>query len=158
MLIYNCNKDKEIKKEVTKMTKKLNNMQARKVEDIFQDLVDDYSLDYGNGEITFENDWDVWINAVIEAPNNSTIQVVIDGSDYQALFNDGNGELEDSSTIRGILASEIHKAIEEWDAEETFKELWSRDFQYSPFEFVDMLREDEEFFNNVDDELLKIAI
>lgn len=140
------------------MTKKLNNMQARKVEDIFQDLVDDYSLDYGNGEITFENDWDVWINAVIEAPNNSTIQVVIDGSDYQALFNDGNGELEDSSTIRGILASEIHKAIEEWDAEETFKELWSRDFQYSPFEFVDMLREDEEFFNNVDDELLKIAI
>ena len=140
------------------MTKKLNNMQASKVEDIFQDLVDDYSLDYGNGEITFENDWDVWINVVIEAPNNSTIQVVINGSDYQALFNDENGELEDNSTIRGILASEIHKAIEEWDAEETFKELWSRDFQYSPFEFVDMLREDEEFFNDVDDELLKIAI
>lgn len=140
------------------MTKKLNNMQARKVEDIFQDLVDDYSLDYGNGEITFENDDDAWINAVIEAPNNSTIQVVIEGSDYQALFNDGDGELEDSSTIKGILASEIHKAIEEWDAEETFKELWSRDFQYGPFEFADMLREDEEFFNNVDDELLTIAI
>lgn len=140
------------------MTKKLNNMQARKVEDIFQDIVDDYSLDYGNGEITFENDDDVCINAVIEAPNNSTIQVIIEGSDYQALFNDKNGELEDSSTIRGILASEIHKAIEEWDAEETFKELWSASFEYGPFEFVNMLREDEEFFNNVDDKLLTIAI
>ncbi len=124
------------------------------IEEIFQDIVDEYSLNYGNGEITFENDGEPWINAVIEAPNNTTIQVIIEGSDYQALFNDENGELEDSSTVRGILASEIHKAIEEWDAEETFKELWSVNFEYGPFEFVDMLREDEEFFNNVDDELL----
>ena len=140
------------------MTKKLNNMQARKVEEIFQDMVDEYSLNYGNGEITFENDGEPWINAAIEAPNNTTIQVVIEGSDSQALFNDENGELEDSSTVRGILASEIHKAIEEWDAEETFKELWSVSFEYGPFEFADMLIEDDEFFNNVGDELLTIAI
>lgn len=139
------------------MTKALNNMEAR-VKEIFQDIVDEYSLDYGNGEIIFENDGEPWINATIEAPNNTTIQVIIDGNDYQALFNDENGELEDSSTVRGILASEIHKAIEEWDAEETFKELWSVSFEYGPFEFADMLREDDEFFNNVDDELLTIAI
>lgn len=133
-------------------------MQARKVEDVFQDLVYDYQLNYGNGEITFENDGEPWIDATIEAPNNSIIAVCIDGSDYQALFNEKNGELEDTVTIRGILASEIHKAIEKWDAEETFKELWSPNFEYGPFEFVDMLKEDADYFDDVEGKILKEAI
>lgn len=144
------------------MAREMTNAEQKIVKEVFQDIVDDYQLDYGNGEITFENYndlenyKDLWIDAVIEAPNNSVISVPIDGSDYDALFH--NEQLEDKITIRGIFASEIYKAIEEWDAEETFKELWSCDFEYDPFTFVDMLREDEDYFDDVEDKIVKEAI
>ena len=123
---------------------------------VFQEIVDDYGLNYGNGEITFETYNGPWIDATIEAPNNSVVAVQIDGTDYEAFFE--NGRLVDKAIIRGILASEIHKAIEEWDAEETFKELWSRDFQYGPFEFADMLQEDEKYLDKTDNQILEEAI
>lgn len=65
--------------------------------------------------------------------------------------------MENKATIRGIFTNEIHKAIEEWDTEKTFDELW-HDSECGPFEFADMIREDTDYFENVDDKISKEAI
>lgn len=123
------------------------------VEGIFQDVVDEYQLNYGNGEITFEGTQDdPWIDQVIEAPNNTTISAYVEGLDYQALFDD-ESKLRNNAAIRKILACAICKAIDNWEPEDTFEELWEPGFEFSAFEFMEMLKEDKKYFDDTYKEL-----
>ena len=114
-----------------------------RLENIFNNLVEELDLDYGNaGSDHFDEDGR--FVGYVEAPNNTTIAIDIDF--------DLDEEMTDKE-IREEFLYYIKKAINNFDPEETFNEIWQPSFEFSVFEFVDMLREDEEFFNEIADEL-----
>ena len=113
-------------------------MLEKRLEEIFNELVEELDLQYGNaGFEDFEDD-ERFIG-IIEAPNNTTLMVDINF--------DTEEELEDEE-IKEIFLDGIGEAINNFDPENTFEDIWHKDFEFSAFEFVDMLREDEEFFED----------
>lgn len=50
--------------------------------------------------------------------------------------------------IKAEFVYHIKEAIENFDPEETFNEFWSPNFEIGAFRFVEMLKEDEEFFQD----------
>ena len=114
-----------------------------RLENIFNNLVEELDLDYGNGGFDCLEDNERFIG-YIEAPNNTTLTVDIDF--------DLDEEITEEE-IKDEFIDSIKEAMNDFDPESTFEELWHRGFEFSAFEFVDMLREDEEFFEEKATEL-----
>ena len=114
-----------------------------RLENIFNDLVEELDLDYGNaGSDYFDEDGR--FVGYVEAPNNTTVTIDVDF--------DLDEEMTDEE-IKNKFIDYIKEAINDFDPENTFEEIWHRGFEFSAFEFVDMLREDKEFFEEKATEL-----
>lgn len=99
---------------------------------MLQSVVDDYELDYGNGEL-YDEDGSVYVT--IEAPNSATMGFPIQ-----------------SGATRKEALEEIIDYAEDFDADREFDETWSRDFAnqngFTPREFMSMLQEDQQFYRD----------
>mgnify|MGYP007022641280 CR=1 FL=1 len=96
-------------------------------------------LQYGNAEISVYPDGSPYVS--IEGPNHATLTVnVVDAEDTM-----------------GDVYAEAANRMEDFDPEEEFNELWSRQFgehnHYTPSQFLAMLNADAEFFEERGDEL-----
>lgn len=107
-----------------------------RLENIFNNLVEELDFDYGNGGFDYFDE-DGRFTGYVEAPNNTTLTVDVDF--------DLDEEMIDEEIEERFL-DKVKEAINYFDPESTFEELWHRGFEFSAFEFVDMLKEDEEFF------------
>ena len=131
------------------------------INDFVQDqIIEKYDLDYGNAEVSAEDSF-----FSIEAPNNTTIWVhcdeIIDwlsSTEISEVLVSHNGnidtenpELNDdfASELEYELIKEMREAIDNFDVDETFIEIWSRDFEVGPSTFLHWLEEDQEFFDNI---------
>ena len=114
-----------------------------RLENIFNDLIEELGLNYGNGGFDCLEDNERFIG-YIEAPNNTTLMIDIDF--------DLDEEMTDEE-IKDEFIDAIKDAIYYFDPENTFEEVWSPNFEIKAFRFVEMLKEDEEFFDEVADEL-----
>lgn len=98
--------------------------------DMGRRLIDEYDLDHGNAEC-FIQDHDLYVS--VEGPNNATIGVSV--------------PIGSSETL---LRREIADYLYDFDADDTFDELWSPGFgednRFTPSQFIGMLQEDERFF------------
>ena len=104
-----------------------------RINEIFDTLVEELDLDYGNSYFD-----DLGYGSLIEAPNNTTLPI------YPEFEED---ETYTDEEIKEKILERMERAIEYFDPEETFEEIWSPRFEYSAFQFVKMLKEDEDFFN-----------
>lgn len=114
-----------------------------RLENIFNNLIDEFDLDHGNAGFDDLDEEGRFIG-YIEAPNNTTLTV------------DVNFDLDEELTdekIKEKFIEGVKDAIYYFDPEETFEELWHPDFAFGAFQFVEMLKEDEKYFQDVKDEL-----
>lgn len=114
-----------------------------KLKNIFNNLVEELDLDYGNGGFDCFDEDGRFIG-YIEAPNNTVLTVDIDF--------DLDEKMTDEE-IKERFTDYIKDVIYDFDPEETFEEIWHPNFEIGAFRFVEMLKEDEEFFCNVEDNL-----
>lgn len=120
---------------------------AKSLKDLKEELeyVTDH-LNFGNGEVYID---DSMINVTIEAPNHTTLNIQFIDDEIEKL----KSEFKTTYLVKAI------KTIEAFDPEETFNELWSSDFgkhnNFTPFQFVEILKEDEQFFKEEKDQLQK---
>lgn len=114
-----------------------------RLENLFNNLVEELNFNYGNGGFDYLENYKRFIG-YIEAPNNVTLMIDIEFG--------LNEEMTDEE-IKDTFLEGMKESIDNFDPEETFEEIWHRDFEYSAFEFVDMLKEDEEFFKEKYSEL-----
>jgi len=123
---------------------------AQSLKDLKEELeyVTDH-LNFGNGEVYID---DSMINATIEAPNHTTLNIQFIDNEIKKL----KSEFKTTYLIKTI------KTIEAFDPEETFNELWSPEFanhnNFSPFQFMEILKKDEQFFKEEKDQLQKQLI
>ena len=106
-------------------------------------------LNFGNGEINTD---DSMINVTIEAPNHTTLNIQFIDDEIKNL----------ESEFMSTYIKHAIKRIDDFDPEETFNELWSPEFakhnNFSPFQFMDILKEDDQFFKEEKDRLQKQLI
>lgn len=106
-------------------------------------------LNFGNGEVYAD---DSMVNVTIEAPNHTTLNIQFIDNEIEKL----KSEFKTTYLVKAI------KTIEAFDPEKTFNELWSSDFgkhnNFTPFQFVEILKEDEQFFKEEKDQLQKQLI
>ena len=114
-----------------------------RLENIFNNLAEELDLNYGNGGFDCLEDNERFIG-YIEAPNNTTLTIDIDF--------DLDEEMTDEEIEEEFL-NNIKEAIDDFDPESTFEEIWHPNFEIKAFRFVEMLKEDEEFF---EDKVLEI--
>ena len=94
-------------------------------------------LNFGNGEINTD---DSMINVTIEAPNHTTLNIQFIGADIKIL----------ESEFMSTYLKHAIETIDDFDPEKTFNEAWSPQFakhnNFSPFQIMEILKEDEQFF------------
>jgi hypothetical protein len=113
---------------------------ATRVAHTAQAVISKYDLDGGNAEISVEDGGRVY--TTLEGDNNATVVVDLDAKD-------GTGTKE--------FVSAAKEALNGFDPDEEFDELWSDDFGkwngFTPSQFMNMLREDDEQFEETADEM-----
>lgn len=114
-----------------------------RAEEIIDQLLADLDLHNNNSHIDTINEDEVIF--YIGAPNESTVQVWLE---YELNAAEATEEEFKTMAIREIRAAGLS-----FDAEEEFETLWSRGFgehnNFTVFQFVDILKEDEEHFHNI---------
>lgn len=109
-----------------------------------QQFIDKHRLDYGNGEITYDDDGDGF-DVTIEAPNHTTTSFTVS---------------REALSRPGALEHACAEACYAFDADEEFNELWSPEFAehngFTPSRFITMLQNDEEFFHDVWRDCMKV--
>ncbi|BBD87500.1 hypothetical protein [Staphylococcus argenteus] len=107
------------------------------------DFNEDNFLQHGNSEIIFEEHRGLIVT--IEAINHTTLNVELNMKDIETMKKHHN--------INSILLERYSEIIREFDVDDVFTELWSQSFaehnKFTPGMFLDMLKEDEEHFENV---------
>lgn len=103
-------------------------------------------LNFGNGEVYAD---DSMINVTIEAPNHTTLNIQFIDDEIEKL----------KSEFMSTYIKHTIKTIDCFDPEDTFNELWSTEFGehngFTAFQFVDILKEDEQFFKEEKERLQK---
>lgn len=115
-------------------------METEKIIEMIKTIAsENYML--GNNSEFFEQDNEIF--ARFEAENHATVGIWFDLDELE-----GANSVE---VLSHILYTIIYR-LKQFDAEEEFNELWSVDFGkhngFSAFEFVEMLKADEEQFRN----------
>lgn len=117
-----------------------------RIMEMMKELTEQYSLDYGNGEICHQSDTIYW---VVEAPNNATIHIDYSLKEFE--------DLNDDEEIIRYICKKLERSLYYFDADDEFEEIWSPGFgkhnNFSPSQFLNMLIEDEEYFMNIYKEL-----
>ncbi|MEY8601928.1 hypothetical protein [Staphylococcus shinii] len=102
---------------------------------------DEHYLSHGNGEVFCERNGQYFIYSVIEGFNHTTLTVVFDEQLINKMMN-GN--------FLEVIRNEYINVLDEFDVDETFAELWSKEFSehnsFTPTSFLEILKEDKEHF------------
>jgi hypothetical protein len=105
-------------------------------------LINQFGLNDKNGYCFLQEDKTIG-NFIVEAANNSTMGLDVEG-------------WNEKTSVETIL-EEAASSMQDFDAEEEFEVLWSREFGnhngFSAFEFVEMLQEDEAQFHEAAEEI-----
>jgi hypothetical protein len=88
--------------------------------------------------------------------NSNICHVTEQGDDYFLVEASNNADVhvwvKENDNINDII-SDTARQLEEFDADERFMELWSKEFaehnHFSPSQFIKMLQEDEKTFRDV---------
>lgn len=108
----------------------------QEIEDLVWEILGENELDGYNSDVSWMGDGEITLNAA--APNGSTICVnVYDLSDDMS-----------NKEIMQYITKELSLRAYDFDPEELFNELWHPGFEYSAFEFVEILKEDAAFFKD----------
>lgn len=114
-----------------------------RAEEIIDQLLADLDLHNNNSGIDTVNEDEVIF--YIGAPNESTVQVWLD---YELNAAEATEEEFKAMAIRKIRIVGLS-----FDAEEEFEIMWSKEFgehnNFTAFQFVEMLKEDEEHFHSI---------
>lgn len=117
-----------------------------RIMEMMKELTEQYSLDYGSGEICHQSDTIYW---TVEAPNNATIQIDYSLKEFE--------DLNDDEEIIRYICKKLERSLYYFDADDEFEEIWSVEFgkhnNFRPSQFLNMLIEDEEYFMNIYKEL-----
>ena len=108
----------------------------RALVDKTKQLIERYELDYGNSECFIQrNNGTDFLYTTLEAPNHGTVTATLPA--------DSNAR-----ELRRAMAD----ACASFDAEEEFNELWSPEFSQhndlGPYEFINNLNDDQEYFGS----------
>lgn len=116
--------------------------------DLIDDIVDEYELNWCNGEydIDFESKTGY---LMVEAPNNSTRYVDIDPIVSYIVEHRLENTPDNDKLILGNIKRAIAESVENFSADEEFDELYDPSNPYktfSPSEFIKILQDAETFF------------
>lgn len=118
----------------------------KQIRNMLLNLINKYDLQHNNAEADWQGDSQIFMS--IEAPNNWTISVDLDG---QFLLD------HPLDRDRVYVLKSIAQAAYESDPEDEFNSCWSRQFGkqngLSAFEFVHNLEDDKRFYNQLSDEI-----
>lgn len=123
-----------------------------------EDLIDELEFEYRDCDIEFrtDNNGDLQSNELLKrnaeptgmylvlcAPNGSTVMAEIEFDNFNK-STDSIIKLINNAKIQ--MTNEIKKAIYDFDPDEQFNELWGPQLNYSAREFLEILDQDQEFF------------
>lgn len=136
----------------------VSNLIAENLGNWAEDLISELEFEYRNCDIEFrtDNHGDLNINTLLErnieatgmylvlsAPNGSTIMTEIEFDN----FNDSTDSIiKTINNAKVQMTNEIKRAISDFDPDEQFNELWGPQLNYSAREFLEILDQDQEFF------------
>lgn len=113
---------------------------SHKIDKIFEELVDEFELDYGNSgysSLNFDGTYKAWI----EVPNHTVLEIDIDPY--------GDFDYYTKEEIKDILLDAILETIKKFNPEERFKQVW----EIPSFQFLEMLKEDKEYFHIIEEKI-----
>ena len=131
---------------------------AENLDNWAKDLITELQFEYRNCDIEFRtnNHGDLNLNRLLErnieatgmylvlsAPNGSTIMTEIEFENFDE-STDSIIKLINNAKIQ--MTNEIKRAISDFDPDEEFNELWGPQLNYSAREFLEILDQDQEFF------------
>lgn len=122
-------------------------METEKIMEMIEKIAREHDMLGDNSELCEQENG---IYAIFEEENNATIVIWFDIDVME--------ELNSVEILSYVLSTIIYR-LRQFDAEEEFNELWSTDFGerngYTAFEFVEMLKADEQQFHQKADILEK---
>ncbi|MDG0820669.1 hypothetical protein M4L90_12140 [Staphylococcus equorum] len=105
---------------------------------------ENHDLTHGNSEVFGQRNGDYYIYSVIEGTNHTTLNIMFDEQQINAMLN---------GQFITTLKTEYQKVIADFDVDETFNELWSMDFaehnSFTPRSFIEILEEDKAHFEDL---------
>lgn len=119
-----------------------------KFEMILEDFTEANDLNHGNGEYYETEDGVIW---TVEAPNNTTVMVDFRGDDTKKI----EKLLLEEKYMEAInlIKDGLYTTLICFDKNEEFNNLWSVEFgednNFTAYDFMKMLKEDEDYFKNV---------
>lgn len=119
-----------------------------KIDDVYWDIVDEFDLDDGNSGYSLLN-FDGTYRAWIESPNHVMLEINIkfdpcDNFDYYT-----------DEKIRDMFLDAIVKSTQAFDPEERFEKICHPNFRIRTFQYMEMLKEDKQFFTEVEEKIEK---
>lgn len=136
----------------------ISNLIAENLNNWAEDLITELEFEYRNCDIEFRTDYkgDLELKRLIEqnvkptgmylvlsAPNGSTIMAEIEFDNFDE-STDSIIKLINNAKIQ--ITNEIKKAIYDFDPDEEFNALWGPQLSYSARDFLEILEQDQEFF------------
>ena len=126
-----------------------------------QKIIDKFDLDNGNSEIEFRTDdhGDININDLLKYDYNATgMYVILEGSNNSTMmseieFDEFDEESESIADYLDKTSTNLYYAIKDtlftFDADEVFDELWDPSSHLNARQMLQILDEDQEFFEDV---------
>lgn len=120
---------------------------VEKIFNIIENVAEDFGLKNGNYEYSHQGKE---VYAIMEAKNHSTTTLWINVDDCE--------ECENDIELVQFILYNIAFCLKKFDAEEEFDVLWCREFgrhnNFTAFEFVELLKEDEKYFKEVSEAIM----
>ena len=136
----------------------VSNLIAENLETWAQDLIDEAEFEYHNSEIAFRTDYHgdldfkslskrnatpTGMYLVLGAPNGSTVMAEIEFDEFDE---SPDSIIKFINNAKFKMTKEIQKVLSDFDPDEEFNALWGPQLDYSARDFLEMLDEDQEFF------------
>lgn len=121
---------------------RVSEMTERNYISIAESVLEERDLMHGNSEVVEQGDE---LFVVFEAPNNSTMTTVVDVQELE--------QCADEDEVRAVIMNEVRRIAHSFDADDQFELFYSKEFMehngFTVSQFIEMLKEDEEFFHNL---------
>lgn len=136
----------------------ISNLIAENLDTWAQDLIDEAEFEYHNSEIAFRTDYHgdldfktlskrntkpTGMYLVLGAPNGSTVMAEIEFDEFDET---SDSIIKFINNTKSKMTKEIEKVLSDFDPDEEFNALWGPQLDYSARDFLEMLDEDQEFF------------
>ena len=136
----------------------VSNLIAENLETWAQDLIDEAEFGYHNSEIAFRTDYHgdldfkrlsernakpTGMYLVLGAPNGSTVMAEIEFDEFDET---SDSIIKFINNAKFKMTKEIEKVLSDFDPDEEFNALWGPQLDYSARDFLEILDQDQEFF------------